>query len=62
MKLKRFNLQLFFMTNFLSFLVVKTFKVVFKFSIMAKYPAKASEKVEKTMHEIKEGELKTGEL
>lgn len=50
------------MTNFLSFLVVKTFKVVFKFSIMAKYPAKASEKVEKTMHEIKEGELKTGEL
>lgn len=27
---------------------------------MAKYSAKASEKVEKTMHEMKEGKLKTG--
>lgn len=27
---------------------------------MAKYSEKASEKVEKTMHEMKEGKLKTG--
>ena len=27
---------------------------------MAKYSPKASEKVEKTMHEMKEGKLKTG--
>lgn len=27
---------------------------------MAKYPEKASEKVEKTMHEMKEGKLKSG--
>lgn len=27
---------------------------------MAKYSAKASEKVEKTMHEMKEGKLKSG--
>lgn len=27
---------------------------------MAKYSRKASEKVEKTMHEMKEGELKSG--
>ena len=27
---------------------------------MAKYSKKASEKVEKSMHEMKEGELKTG--
>ncbi len=28
--------------------------------IMAKYPAKAQEKVEETMHEMKEGKLKSG--
>lgn len=28
--------------------------------IMAKYSEKASEKVEKTMHEMKEGKLKSG--
>ena len=27
---------------------------------MAKYPEKAGEKVEKTMHEMKEGKLKSG--
>jgi hypothetical protein len=27
---------------------------------MAKYPEKASQKVEKTMHEMKEGKLKSG--
>jgi len=27
---------------------------------MAKYPAKAQEKVEETMHEMKEGKLKSG--
>jgi hypothetical protein len=31
-----------------------------KFNIMAKYSEKASEKVEKTMHEMKEGKLKSG--
>jgi len=29
-------------------------------SIMAKYSKKAGEKVEKTMHEMKEGKLKSG--
>ena len=29
-------------------------------SIMAKYSEKAGEKVEKTMHEMKEGKLKSG--
>lgn len=31
-----------------------------KFNIMAKYSEKASEKVEKVMHEMKEGKLKSG--
>lgn len=31
-----------------------------KFDIMAKYSKKAGEKVEETMHEMKEGKLKTG--
>jgi len=31
-----------------------------KFNVMAKYSEKASEKVEKTMHEMKEGKLKSG--
>lgn len=29
-------------------------------TVMRKYPKKASEKVEKAMHEMKEGKLKTG--
>jgi hypothetical protein len=32
----------------------------FKINIMAKYSEKAGEKVEKTMHEMKEGKLKSG--
>jgi hypothetical protein len=32
----------------------------FKFKTMAKYSKKASEKVEDTMHEMKEGTLKSG--
>jgi uncharacterized protein DUF6496 len=32
----------------------------FKITIMAKYSEKAGEKVEKTMHEMKEGKLKSG--
>jgi hypothetical protein len=31
-----------------------------KLKIMAKYSEKAGEKVEKTMHEMKEGKLKSG--
>lgn len=31
-----------------------------KLNIMAKYSKKASEKVEETMHELKEGKLKSG--
>ena len=31
-----------------------------KFTVMAKYSEKASEKVEKVMHEMKEGKLKSG--
>jgi hypothetical protein len=31
-----------------------------KINIMAKYSEKAGEKVEKTMHEMKEGKLKSG--
>jgi cytochrome b subunit of formate dehydrogenase len=34
--------------------------IYFKIDIMAKYSEKAGEKVEKTMHEMKEGKLKSG--
>jgi cytochrome b subunit of formate dehydrogenase len=34
--------------------------IYFKSNIMAKYSEKAGEKVEKTMHEMKEGKLKSG--
>jgi hypothetical protein len=34
--------------------------IYLKISIMAKYSEKAGEKVEKTMHEVKEGKLKSG--
>ncbi len=34
--------------------------IYLKTNIMAKYSEKASEKVEKTMHEMKEGKLKSG--
>ncbi len=33
---------------------------LFKINTMAKYSEKAGEKVEKTMHEMKEGKLKSG--
>lgn len=34
--------------------------IYFKIKAMAKYSEKAGEKVEKTMHEMKEGKLKSG--
>jgi len=34
--------------------------IYLKINIMAKYSEKAGEKVEKTMHEMKEGKLKSG--
>jgi hypothetical protein len=34
--------------------------IYLKIIVMAKYSEKASEKVEKTMHEMKEGKLKSG--
>lgn len=34
--------------------------IYFKIKIMAKYSERAGEKVEKTMHEMKEGKLKSG--
>jgi len=37
-----------------------TIILVTKFIVMAKFSEKASEKVEKAMHEMKEGKLKSG--
>ena len=41
-------------------LTVKLTNQLLNLTIMAKYSEKAGEKVEKTMHEMKEGKLKSG--
>jgi len=45
--------------NGIHFYILKIFKLQ-NFKIMAKYGEKAQEKVAETMHEMKEGKLKTG--
>ncbi len=40
--------------------LIQTFLKKYKINVMTKYSKGAAKKVEKTMHEMKEGKLKTG--
>jgi len=54
------NLYLSFKLKPITHAIVITVLLTINYTNMAKYSEKAGEKVEKTMHEMKEGKLKSG--